>query len=127
MPNFKDAHATLPASDLDRAKNWYADKLGLKPSEEGDVGAYYDVGSSRFLLYPSQFAGTNQATAASFEVDDIEAAVAELRQNGVTFEEYDIPGVKTENGIATFEAMGRTVQSAWFKDSEGNILAIGTG
>ena len=125
--DYKEAIATVPASDLERAMSWYADKLGLEPAEAAEVGAYFNVGSGRFLLYPSEFAGTNQATAMSFEVDDIEAAVAELKANGVTFEDYDIPGVETEDQIASFEVEGRVIRSAWFKDSEGNVLAIGTG
>ncbi len=127
MVDFNAAHATVPVSDMVRATAWYAEKLGLEPMESGEVGAFYGVGSGRFLLYPSQFAGTNQATAMSFEVDDLESAVAELRTNGVVFEDYDIPGVETKNNIATFEADGRLVSAAWFKDSEGNILSVGTG
>ncbi len=127
MVDFKAANATLPASDMERAMAWYADKLGLKPTESEEVGAYYSVGSGRFLLYPSQSAGTNQATAIGLEVDDLESAVAELKTNGVVFEEYDIPGVETKNNIATFEAEGRLISAAWFKDSEGNILSVGTG
>jgi catechol 2,3-dioxygenase-like lactoylglutathione lyase family enzyme len=124
MPNFKGVHATLPASDFERAKAWYASHLGLSPDEEGVQGAYYTVGASRLLLYPSTYAGTNGATAASFEVANMEAAVAELRASGVVFEEYDIPGIPMSGGIATVENDGRTMKSAWFKDSEGNILAL---
>ena len=127
MVDFKEANATLPASDMVRATAWYADKLGLEPTESGEVGAFYGVGSGRFLLYPSQSAGTNQATAMSLEVDDLESAVAELKTNGVVFENYDIPGVETKNNIATFEADGRLISAAWFKDSEGNTLSVGTG
>ena len=127
MVDFKEANATLPASDMVRATAWYADKLGLEPTESAEVGAFYGVGSGRFLLYPSQSAGTNQATAMSLEVDDLESAVAELKANGVVFENYDIPGVETKNNIATFEADGRLISAAWFKDSEGNILSVGTG
>ncbi len=127
MVDFNAAHATVPASDMERATSWYADKLGLKPAESEEVGAFYNIGSARFLLYPSPSAGTNQATAMSLEVDDIESAVAELKNNGVVFEDYDIPGVETKNNIATFEAEGRLISAAWFKDSEGNILALGTG
>ena len=127
MVDFREAVATVPASDMERATAWYADKLGLKPTESAEVGAYYSVGSGRFLLYPSQSAGTNQATAMNLDVEDIESAVAELKTNGVVFEDYDIPGVETKDNIATFEAEGRLVSAAWFKDSEGNILAVGTG
>lgn len=126
MADFKAAQAAVPASDMDRAMAWYADKLGLNPTESGEVGAYYDVGPARFLLYPTQFAGTNQATTMNFVVDNIESVVAEMKTNGVVFEDYNIPGLETKNNIATFEAEGRLVSAAWFKDSEGNILAVGT-
>lgn len=127
MPDYKEVRATIPAGDMDRAVSWYADKLGLKPSESEEIGAYYDVGTSRFLIYPSPSAGTNQATALSFVVDDVKGAVAELKANGVVFEDYDLPGVETKDNIATFQAAGRVVSAAWFKDSENNIIAIGTG
>jgi len=97
MVDFKAANPTLPASDMERAMAWYADKLGLEPTESEEVGALYDVGSGRFLLYPSQSAGTNQATAMGLEVDDLESAVAELKTTGVVFEDYDIPGVETSS------------------------------
>lgn len=121
MPSFTAAHATVPASDYERAKGWYADKLGLKPTEERPDGTYYDVGASRLFLYPSEFAGTNQATAATFEVDDIQSAVSELKENGVTFEHFDYPGIEWEGDVAKSEAY----KGAWFKDSEGNIIALG--
>ena len=126
MPQFKGAYAAIPASDFERAKSWWADSVGLKPTEEFDQGAYYVVGTTRFLLYPSQFAGTNKATAMTLEVDDVRAAVTELRGNGVEFQEYDLPEVKTEEGVATWEEGGRKVEAAWCIDSEGNIIALGT-
>ncbi len=121
MKNVIGVRATIPCRDLDAAKAWYADKLDITPTEEESQGAYYEVGDSMFLLYPSQFAGTNQATAATFEVTDVDAVVADLRGNGVVFEEYDLPGLKTEEGIATAEGF----RGAWFKDLDGNILAVG--
>lgn len=126
MPQFKGAFAALPASDFERAKSWWADNVGLKPVEETEAGAYYKVGETRFLLYASQFAGTNKGTAMSLEVDDVRAAVEELRGNGVEFQEYDLPEIKTEDGVATLDEAGRTTQVAWFIDSEGNIIAVGT-
>jgi predicted enzyme related to lactoylglutathione lyase len=123
----KSIEAALPASDFERAKTWYAERLGLTPVEEDPGGASYRVGATRFLLYPSQFAGTNKATSAGFAVDDVEETVAELRQRGVTFEEYDFPGLKTVNGIATLETGRGTTKAAWFKDSEGNILSVASG
>lgn len=114
--------ASLPASDIERAKAFYRDKLGLTPAEEpGDGGAFYDTGGARFLLYPSGFAGTNQATAAGWQVDDIEAVVAGLKANGVEFQEYDFDELKTVDGIAT---LPNGIKGAWFNDSEGNILSV---
>jgi catechol 2,3-dioxygenase-like lactoylglutathione lyase family enzyme len=121
MPQFKEASATLPVTDVDAAKAFYTDTLGLELADENPGGMFFKAGSSTVFVYPSQFAGTNQATAASFEVDDIEAVVQELRGKGVTFEEYDFPGLKTENGIANLEGE----KGAWFKDPAGNILALG--
>jgi catechol 2,3-dioxygenase-like lactoylglutathione lyase family enzyme len=114
--------AMLPASDFERAKQWYADKLGLKPFDETPAGAdYQSADGTGFSIYPSQFAGSNQATAMAWLVPDIGEEIAELKANGVTFEEYDLPGVKTEGGVAE---LGPDEKGAWFKDSEGNILAI---
>lgn len=116
------AMATLPVSDLDRARKFYEETLGLTPRQERPDGVVYEVDAgSPILVYPSQFAGSNQATAASFTVDDVTAAAETLRGKGVTFEEYDLPGLKTENGIAELEGN----KGAWFKDPDGNILAIG--
>ena len=117
--------ATLPATDLERAKAWYAKVLQLEPvdlTEEGS--AWYEVDGTPFLLYQSQFAGTNQATAAAIEVADVEAAVAELRARGAVFEDYDYGDeLRTVDGI--FVSPGGQ-KLAWLKDSEGNILALGT-
>ena len=118
------ATAMLPAKDLARAKAWYADKLGLKPGEEfGDMGAVYDLGGTRVFLYPTQFAGTAQHTLFSFDSTDLVADMATLRSRGVTFLDYDLPGLKTENGVAQFG----NVKNAWCKDSEGNILGFVEG
>lgn len=115
-------HAAIPVSDLDRARRFYEGTLGLKSGEERSDGVQYEVGGTWFLVYPSQFAGTNQATAMTFEVDDVDAAVDELSEKGVTFEQYDFPGLKTdERGIAEIQG----VRGAWFKDPDGNILAVG--
>ena len=115
---------TLPAVDLDRAKAWYASVLGLEPvftAESGD--AWYEVDGTSMMLYASQFAGTNQATAAAFGVDDVEATVAELRSRGVVFEDYDFgEDFRTVDGIMTTPEGDKI---AWFKDSEGNILNDG--
>lgn len=122
MVQFSYAAATLPAADLNRARKFYEETLGCQPEEEDEAGILYNVGSSKLFLYPSEFAGSNKATAASFEVADIEAAVKELTGKGVEFQQYDFPGLKTdENGIAQMGAE----RGAWFIDPEGNILAIG--
>jgi catechol 2,3-dioxygenase-like lactoylglutathione lyase family enzyme len=114
--------AMLPASDYERAKKWYADTLGLTPRYDDPNGAEYETaGGTRFSVYPSQFAGTNQATAMGFLTGDLSAEMDQLRSKGVAFEEYDIPGVHTENGVHDF---GNGEKGAWFKDSEGNIIAL---
>lgn len=112
--------ATLPAADLDRAKAWYREKLGLEPTHEDAGGVWFESGGHPFILYPSQFAGTAQSTAIGWHVDDLRSSVAELRGRGVTFEEYDLPEVKTEGGIARIG----TYLAAWLRDSEGNLLMI---
>ncbi|HXJ64903.1 MAG TPA: VOC family protein [Actinomycetota bacterium] len=111
---------TLPASDLERARRWYEEKLGLTPAKEWPMGLRYRSGSSFFDLYPTQHAGTAKNTAAGWDVDDLEGVVAELRERGVVFEEYDFPGLRTVNGIAEMDGE----RAAWFVDSEGNILSI---
>jgi catechol 2,3-dioxygenase-like lactoylglutathione lyase family enzyme len=116
-----DAYATIPAKDLERAKSFYADKLDLKPAEERPDGLFYRCGNGGFLLFESSGAASGDHTQLGWDVDDLEAVVEELRSRGVVFEEYDIPGFKTVNGIA--EIAGE--KGAWFKDSEGNLLAIG--
>jgi catechol 2,3-dioxygenase-like lactoylglutathione lyase family enzyme len=114
-------HTTLPASDLERAKDFYARKLSLKPSSERISGLYYDCADgTRFLLYRSRGAANGSHTQIGFAVADVEATVAELKAHGVTFEEYDLPGLKTEGGIGIVDG----VRSAFFKDSEGNLLSV---
>ena len=113
--------AVLAVTDVDRARKFYEGVLGLTVQREGEDGISYECGGGTGLLvYPSQFAGTNQATAAGWSVDDLDAVMADLRGRGVTFEEYDLPGLKTENGVASFPG-GR---GCWFKDPDGNILAL---
>ena len=113
--------AVLPAKDMGRAKEFYRDKLGLEPLEDADDNLMYRCGNgTRFLLYQTDNAGTARNTQMGWVTDDVERDVQELRGRGVTFEEYDFPGVKTENGIATSDAG----KAAWFLDSEGNILSL---
>jgi catechol 2,3-dioxygenase-like lactoylglutathione lyase family enzyme len=115
--------ATLPATDMTRAKRWYQEKLELKPSSETVAGAMYEAGGGTvFLLYPSAHAGKAPNTLMGFESTDIEGDVAALKKRGVVFEEYDEGDLKTVNSIATIG----NVKGAWFRDSENNILSIGT-
>jgi catechol 2,3-dioxygenase-like lactoylglutathione lyase family enzyme len=116
-----NVYATIPAQDLARARSFYADKLGLTPAEEGPEGLHYRSGDGGFLLFESSGAASGAHTQLGWDVDDIEATVTALRERGVVFEEYDLPGFKTVDGIA--EIAGE--RGAWFKDSEGNLLAIG--
>jgi catechol 2,3-dioxygenase-like lactoylglutathione lyase family enzyme len=112
--------ATIPARDLDGTRRFYEDVLGAQVVTEDPGGIIYRSGDSYFSLYPTEFAGTAQHTVGAFMVRDVEAAVADLRGKGVTFEEYDLPGLKTVNGIAELGGM----RGAWFKDPEGNILSV---
>ena len=122
MLSDRRVYATIPAADLERAQRWYEEKLGLKPRANEPMGTIYDLGSGTgFLLYPTPNAGQAPNTLATFSSKDVTGDVTALRQRGVVFEEYDFPGLKTEDGIATFGPR----KAAWFKDSEGNILAIG--
>jgi catechol 2,3-dioxygenase-like lactoylglutathione lyase family enzyme len=116
------AHATIAVTDIERAKAFYGGTLGLSMKEEDPGGVLYETGGTWILVYPSQFAGTNQATGMTFEVNDVEATVTELAGRGITFEQYDFPGLKTDaRGIAEIEGE----RGAWFKDPDGNIIAVG--
>lgn len=120
----------LPAQDLARARAFYADKLGLTPSEERPGGLLYRCARGEFALFQSAGAPAGTHTQMAWEVDDIEATVAQLRGRGVVFEEYDLPGMRTVDGIADVAGNypskgGVGERGAWFRDSEGNLLAIG--
>lgn len=110
----------IPASDVSRARKFYEGILGLRPKEEYAGGVIYECGGCDIFLYPTNNAGTSKASQAFWQVNDVEAEVAELKARGVVFEQYDMPGIKMANSIAT----GGGAKTAWFKDSEGNILAI---
>ena len=120
----------LPAQDLDRARAFYAAKLGLEPADERPGGILYRVGDTEFALFASGGRATGDHTQMGFEVEDLEATVAELKSRGVVFEEVDVPGLRTRDGIADIDgnypsknASGE--RGAWFHDSEGNLLGIG--
>jgi catechol 2,3-dioxygenase-like lactoylglutathione lyase family enzyme len=112
--------AYIPVSDVARARTFYEGTLGLRPKEEYAGGVIYECGGSEVFMYPTKNAGTSKASQAFWQVADVEAEVAELKGRGVTFEEYDMPGIAMKNSIAT----GGGAKTAWFKDTEGNILAI---
>jgi catechol 2,3-dioxygenase-like lactoylglutathione lyase family enzyme len=114
----------LAASDVDRARAWYSEKLGLEPINPGDTELLYDVGGTRFGIYPSDNAGTNKATAVRLVVSDFDAVRAELLSKGVVFEDYDLgDDFRTVDGVLVSPDGEKT---AWFKDPEGNILALGS-
>jgi catechol 2,3-dioxygenase-like lactoylglutathione lyase family enzyme len=113
-------HATIAVSDLERAKTWYRDKLGLEPTSEDMGGLYYEYAGGRFALFPTPFAGTAKNTVMEWTVDDVEKIVGELKARGVTFDTFEMEGIGWNGEIAT---MGGH-KGAWFRDSEGNTLAL---
>jgi catechol 2,3-dioxygenase-like lactoylglutathione lyase family enzyme len=119
----------LPAQDLERARQFYAEKLGLEPVEERPGGLLYECGSGVFALFQSSGRPSGEHTQMAFTVDDIESLVHELRGRGVAFEEIDAPGLRTVEGIAEVEgnypSKGVGERAAWFRDSEGNLLGLG--
>ena len=115
-----DAHATLPAADLERFRRFYEEKLGLTPSQQVPGLLIYGSGPSAFQVYETPNAGTAKNTQLTWVVEDLDAEMRRLRDAGVEFEDYDQPGLKTENGVAEMDG-GR---GAWFQDSEGNILNL---
>jgi len=114
-------YSYIPARDVERARAFYERTLGFKPKIEINGGVVYEFSKgTACFLYPTPNAGTSQASQAFWEVDDVEREVAELKARGVVFENYDMPGDKSPSGVVT--AGG--AKAAWFKDSEGNIMAI---
>lgn len=119
-----DAVATVAVTDLDRAREFYGNTLGLKESSEDgmeDMVATFHSGASTLLLYKSEYAGTNQATSVTWEVDNVANEVETLKKKGVAFQHYDFPDARLEGDVHVF---GDRVRNAWFKDPDGNILAI---
>ncbi|WP_455836908.1 VOC family protein [Pseudarthrobacter siccitolerans] len=114
--------AVLPAKDINRARDFYRDKLGIEPggSMEEDSLMYTCGKGTSFLVYQTDNAGSAKNTQMGWEVDNLDREMEELRGRGVKFEDYDFPGLKTENGVASSD-WGK---AAWFLDSEGNILNI---
>jgi len=116
-----DAIPDLAVKDLEVARRFYADKLGLKPAGmEDDQMIMFQSGNSRVNVYTSYFAGTNQATAVTWAVADVHAEVASLKAKGITFEHYDMPGVTRRDDVH----LTGSSKAAWFKDPDGNIIAL---
>jgi catechol 2,3-dioxygenase-like lactoylglutathione lyase family enzyme len=118
----KAAMATIAVKNLDLAKKFYGEVLGFTLSEDmGKEAALYQSGPSTIVVYPSEFAGTNKATSATWGVgDELEAIVQRLNKHDVVFEHYDMPGMTREGDI---HVMG-DFKAAWFRDPDGNILHI---
>ncbi|MEV8593335.1 VOC family protein [Streptomyces sp. NPDC052013] len=120
----------LPAQDLDRARRFYSEKLGLEPVDERPGGLLYRGAAGDFALFQSAGSSPGTFTQMAFEIDDLDTVVAELKRRGVVFEEVDLPGFRTKDGIAEIEGNypskgARGERGAWFRDSEGNLLGIG--
>jgi catechol 2,3-dioxygenase-like lactoylglutathione lyase family enzyme len=116
-----DAHATIAVKNLTASRKFYEGTLGLRlVHTEGKEAVSYKSGNSQVLVYHSQYAGTNKATAATWMVDDVEGLVKDLKAKGVTFEHYDMPGMTRKGDVHVAGKM----KNAWFKDPDGNILAL---
>ncbi|MCU1440842.1 MAG: glyoxalase [Rhodoglobus sp.] len=117
----KEVQTVLPAADLARARRYYHDKLGMDSDEEHDgMVLFHPFPGGVFGIYETPNAGTAQNTQMNWMTDDLDGEMSVMRSNGVVFEDYDMPGLKTENGVAeTAEA-----RSAWFRDSEGNFICV---
>ena len=119
----------LPAKDLDRARRWYAEKLGLQPDEERPGGLRYVLASGVFCLFASQGGADGSFTQLALQVDDLEAEMAAMRSRGVVFEDYDVPGLTTVDGVADIEgnypSKGSGERAVWLRDSEGNMIGMG--
>jgi predicted enzyme related to lactoylglutathione lyase len=122
MLNDSKVTANIPAADLNRARTFYSDSLGLSPAGENPGGLLYTTaGGTTFFLYQTEYAGRAGHTIAQFHVADVDQEVKELRDRGVQFEHYDLPGLTWDGDVASSPEMGK---AAWFKDSEGNVLCL---
>jgi catechol 2,3-dioxygenase-like lactoylglutathione lyase family enzyme len=120
----------IPVRDLERAREFYADKLGLEPAEERPGGLLYRCGGIEFGLFESAGAASGTHTQMGWEVDDIDATVADLKGRGLEFEQFDMPGMKTVDGIVEVPGNypskgGRGERAVWFRDLDGNLMGIG--
>jgi catechol-2,3-dioxygenase len=119
--------ATIAVKDAARAKQFYQETLGLKLSHEFEGGMTFESGGVPLFVYPSKFAGTNQATSASWIVDDVAPIVDDLKAKGVTFEHYDFEWATLEGDIHVMKGDRGEGKAVWFKDPDGNILAVSSG
>lgn len=120
-----DATPMIAVKDLDRARKFYEDKLGLKTKDEwGGEGLTLKSGDTLINVYRSEFAGTNKATSLTFQVDDAEKEVNDLKEKGIFFERYDLPGLESQGDLYVGE---KGFKTAWFKDPDGNILSLVEG
>ncbi|MEU8519928.1 VOC family protein [Streptomyces sp. NBC_01216] len=110
----------IPVNDLARAKRFYAETLGLPLTRESQEDTRFETGGTTIGLYQTPYGGQAGHTLASWKVADLDAEMKELRSKGVTFEDYDLPGLKTVDGVVASD----TMRGAWFKDSEGNVLCV---
>jgi catechol 2,3-dioxygenase-like lactoylglutathione lyase family enzyme len=116
-----DAIATIPVKNIDVARKFYQDKLGLMTGPSREKGVLTcKSGASSVLVYESKYAGTNEGTAATWAVDDVDGTVGTLKEKGVTFEHYDLPNMTLKGDVHVSGGM----KAAWFKDPDGNILAV---
>jgi catechol 2,3-dioxygenase-like lactoylglutathione lyase family enzyme len=117
----KEVHTVLPAADLGRARTYYHDKLGLDPAEvHEDTLVFHPFPGASFEIYETPNAGTAQNTQMGWVTDDLDGEMSVMRSHGVVFEEYDMPGMKTVNGVLD----NGTMRTAWFRDSEGNFICV---
>ena len=122
MLNDSQVTANVPVSDLERARSFYADTLGLTPADENPGGLVYTTkGGTTFFLYQTEYAGQAGHTIAQWHVGNVADEVCDLKAKGLEFEHYDMPGVTWDGDVAAMEGMGH---AAWFKDSEGNIMCL---
>jgi catechol 2,3-dioxygenase-like lactoylglutathione lyase family enzyme len=121
--------ARLPVRDLEKARAFYSEKLGLEPAEERPGGLLYRCGDSEFALFESAGAASGTHTQMGWTVVDIEATVADLRRRGLEFEQVEMPGITVTDGIAevpgNYPSKGRSERAVWFRDLDGNVLGVG--
>ena len=115
-----DATPMLAVGDLDRARHFYEDTLGLKEVDDFGEGFIVKSGETKFTVYRSEYAGTNKATALTFDVNDIDSEVRDLKDKGIMFEHYDLEGLERDGDVYRNDKM----KTAWFKDPDGNILSL---